>query len=142
MTDKPYYIQELSDIYVKNGEYWLKIKEPLKLNIYNKETEIESIPLGIYTQDYRKTITLGETKFLIEFSQEENDSRFLVEYDHNIILGPNEKKKILQYVISIFIDKQELIPDYSKKEDFYDPENIPIPSMAQRLMMNVESTTS
>ena len=137
MTDKPYYIQELYDIKVIKGEYCLKLND-LTLKIYGEETKIEYIPLGIYTNDNIRTITLGETDFKIEFSTTENDSAFLVEHDHNIILGPNEKKKILQYVVSKFIDKPHLLPDYSKKEDFYDEGNIPVPSMAQRLKMKEE----
>ena len=138
MSDRPYYIQEVPDIIVQNGEYTLIVQEPLELKIYGKETQIKYIPLGIYIQNNIKTITLGETDFKIEFSTTENDSRFLVEHDHNIVLGPNEKKKILKYVVSKFIDKTHLVDDYSKKEDFYDECNIPVPSMAQILKSKEE----
>lgn len=138
MTERPYYIQEMPDIIVQNGEYTLIVQEPLELKIYGKETQIKHIPLGIYIQSNTKTITLGETDFKIEFSTTENDSRFLVEHDHNIVLGPNEKKKILKYVVSKFIDKTHLVDDYSKKEDFYDEGNIPVPSMAQILKSKEE----
>ena len=96
MSDRPYYIQEVPDIIVQNGEYTLIVQEPLELKIYGKETQIKYIPLGIYIQNNIKTITLGETDFKIEFSTTENDSRFLVEHDHNIVLGPNEKKKNIE----------------------------------------------
>ena len=48
------------------------------------------------------------------------------------------KKKILKYVVSKFIDKTHLVDDYSKKEDFYDECNIPVPSMAQILKSKEE----
>jgi hypothetical protein len=132
-SEKPYYIQEIPDIIVRNGEYCLIVKKPLELKIYGEETKIDYIPLGIYIENNIKEITLGETDFKIEFSTTENDSRFLVEHDYHIVLGPNEKKKILKYVVSRFIDKTHLVDDYSKKEDFFDPENIPKPTMAQML---------
>lgn len=133
MSSKLYYIEEMPDIIVRNGEFCYILREPLELEIYKEKTKVEYIPLGIFVQNNKRTIELGGKIFDISFNNEENDSRVLIEYDYYLKIGPNEKKKILRYIIAKFIDKTHLVDDYSKKEYFFDPENNPELTMAEKL---------
>ena len=138
MTDLGYFIGSLPCIKLIQNQYYFKVNRPIY--IYGNERNDVCIPLDVFTQSNKIKKYIGGVLFEIELSSVEEEGHVYarVKYLKNSSIGFKEKHKILQHITALLIGKEDLILDYSIKEYFFEPENLPKPTYSDMVKTRSE----
>jgi len=125
MNDTEYnkFIEELPNIFRKDGYLYLKYDKPVKIKLGNIKKNEKEISLYYEQNKSEIEIDMKHIKLFIQFSNNDGPVDIRVWYFKNNYIGHQEKKKIKEYILCYLLDMNNMIDDYTNPEIFYDKEN-------------------
>ena len=125
MNDTEYskFIEELPNIFRKDGYLYFKYDKPVKIKLGNIMKNEKEISLYYEQNKSEIEIDMKHIKLFIEFSNDDGPVDIRVWYLKNDYVGHHEKKKIIKYILCNLLDMNNMIDDYTDPEKFYDHEN-------------------
>lgn len=139
--NKEHFIADLPNIILKeDNQYYLRLKEEIPLNIYGKPIKIQDIPTTIYTRDAITQLKIGGIDIYAELCTDIGTAKVWIEYEKGITLGIKEKERIVQFIEATILKKDDLIPDFTKREIFFEPDNLPPLKYSEMILRNDEDS--